>query len=362
MALNTERAARVMAAAAERGIAQLLVTDPLSIYYLTGVTTEPGERFFGLLLAQGAEPVLFVNELFPLEHPAGCSFVSFKDTDDVTGLLAAHLDPEQVLGVDKDMPARFLVPLMEAGAAPAVELGSFAVDGARAIKDADEQELMRRASAINDACMEEFSALVHEGVTERQVADQLLAIYRAHGAVDHSFAPIVSFGANAANPHHEPDDTVLKSGDVVLFDVGCRLPEGYCSDMTRTFFWGEPSAESARIYDIVRAANEAAEASVRPGARFCDIDAAARDLIAEAGYGAYFTHRLGHQIGLGEHEPGDVSSAHDEPVQPGMIFSIEPGIYLPGNTGVRIEDLVLVTEDGCEVLNRFSHEPRRLDQ
>ena len=361
MALNTERAARVMAAAAERGIAQLLVTDPLSILYLTGVTTEPGERFFGLLLADGKEPVLFVNELFPLSHPEGCAFVSFKDTDDVCALISAHLDPEQVLGVDKNMAARFLVPLMEGGAAPAVELGSFAVDGARSVKDAAEQDLMRRASAINDACMEEFCGLVREGVTERQVADQLAGIYRKHGAVGNSFTPIVSFGANAANPHHEPDDTPLKPGDVVLFDVGCRLPEGYCSDMTRTFFWGEPSEDSVRIYDIVRAANEAAEAMIKPGVRFCDIDAAARSIIEEAGYGPNFTHRLGHQIGLDVHEPGDVSAAHTDTVQPGTIFSIEPGIYLGGNTGVRIEDLVLVTEDGCEVLNSFSHEPRRLD-
>lgn len=362
MALNTERAARVMAASAERGLSQLLVTDPLSIYYLTGVTTEPGERFFGLLMADGAEPVLFVNELFPLEHPEGCRFVSFTDADDVPALLARYIDAERVLGVDKNMPARFLVPLMESGAVAQVALGSFAVDGARAIKDAREQELMRRASAINDACMAEFAALVREGVTEREVADQLLGIYRAHGAEDHSFPPIVSFGANAANPHHTPDDTRLEEGDVVLFDVGCRLPEGYCSDMTRTFFWGKPSEESVRIYDIVRAANEAAEALIRPGVRFCDIDAAARRVIADAGYGPCFTHRLGHQIGLDEHEPGDVSATHDEPVQPGMIFSIEPGIYLAGNTGVRIEDLVLVTEDGCEVLNRFSHEPRRLDR
>ena len=123
MALNTERAARVMAAAAERGLSQLLVTDPLSIYYLTGVTTEPGERFFGLLMADGAAPVLFVNELFPLEHPEGCRFVSFTDADDVPALLARYIDAERVLGVDKNMPARFLVPLMESGAVAQVALG-----------------------------------------------------------------------------------------------------------------------------------------------------------------------------------------------------------------------------------------------
>ena len=161
----------------------------------------------------------------------------------------------------------------------------------------------------------------------------------------------MSFGANAGDPHHESDDTVLKRGDVVLFDIGGRRCN-YCSDMTRTFFWGEPDEETARIYDIVRRANEAAEALIKPGVRLCDLDAAARSLITAAGYGEYFNHRLGHFIGQTDHEKGDVSSANTAVAKPGMIFSIEPGIYLPGEFGVRIEDLVLVTETGCEVLNR----------
>ena len=143
----------------------------------------------------------------------------------------------------------------------------------------------------------------------------------------------------------------------MLFDVGCRKDE-YCSDMTRTFFFDEPDEEQRRVYEVVRRANEAGKAAVHPGARFCDIDAAARTVIEDAGYGPYFTHRLGHQIGLDVHEPGDVSSANEAQVRPGMCFSIEPGIYLPGRFGVRIEDLVIATEDGCEVLNDY---PRELE-
>ena len=160
----------------------------------------------------------------------------------------------------------------------------------------------------------------------------------------------MAFGANAADPHHAPDDTVVEPGDCVLFDVGC-IKDGYCSDMTRTFYYKEASEQHKLVYHTVRQANEAAIAKIKPGIPLCELDKTARDLITEAGYGPYFTHRLGHFIGLGEHEFGDVSSVNTDKAVPGMIFSIEPGIYLTGDTGVRVEDLVLVTETGCEVLN-----------
>ena len=146
---------------------------------------------------------------------------------------------------------------------------------------------------------------------------------------------------------------MLKEGDVVLFDVGC-MKDGYCSDMTRSFYYKTVTDEHRVVYETVKAANEAAIAKVKPGVPLKELDLAARDLITNAGYGPYFNHRLGHFIGLSEHEYGDVSSVNETKAVPGMIFSIEPGIYLAGDTGVRIEDLVLVTEDGCEVLNHYS--------
>ena len=146
----------------------------------------------------------------------------------------------------------------------------------------------------------------------------------------------------------------------VLLDVG-GIYDGYCSDMTRTFFTAEPTEEERKVYELVRAANEAAEAIIKPGVRLCDIDAAARNVIAAAGYGEQFTHRLGHFIGLEDHEFGDVSSNFDRPVEEGMCFSIEPGVYLEGKFGVRIEDLVIVTKDGCEVLNHYPKQLKVLD-
>ena len=231
-----------------------------------------------------------------------------------------------------------------------VVLSSDCVDNCRACKDAEEQRLMRETSRINDEVNETAKHYVKVGMTEREVAEFIDAQFRAHGCEGPSFTTIVSFGANAADPHHEPDGTVLKEGDCVLFDMGC-VKDRYCSDMTRTWFCGQPTEKQAAVHDLVRRANEAAEALIKPGVKLCELDAAARNLIAEAGYGEYFNHRLGHFIGQTDHEKGDVSSANQAEVRPGMIFSIEPGVYLPGEFGVRVEDLVLVTATGCEVLN-----------
>ncbi len=355
--MNQERLARVRANLRGRGLTQMLLVDPLSIWWLCGYYTEPYERFLALYVPadEARGPVMFCNRLFP-EAGDTCSDVrTFDDTEDPIALVAEVCDRTAALGVDKELAARWLVPLMEAGVAAGFALASAAVDDARSIKDAREQELMRAASAANDAAMEWLVAQVRPGVTERQIADGLLAEYRRLGASDHSFSPIVSFGANGADPHHGPDDTPFELGDVVLFDVGCKK-DWYCSDMTRTFFTAEPTEHQRRVYDTVRRANEEAEKVVRPGIEFAQIDLTARRIIEDAGWGPNFTHRLGHQIGLVDHEPGDVSATHHEGVRPGQCFSIEPGIYLPGDIGVRVEDLLIVTEDGCEVLNRYSKE------
>ena len=356
--MNDQRIERVLRRLADEGLTQVLVCDPLSIWYLTGYYNEPFERFFALYLTARADQpcaTLFCNRLFP-DASAHCNqLVLFSDTDNPTELVAAVCDPSTPLGIDKDLTARWLLPLMDARAASGFVLASFAVDDVRSAKDEEERALMRKASLLNDQAMNWLVASVHEGVTEEEIATGLLDEYRRLGAEGYSFAPIVSFGPNASDPHHEPDQTVFHKGDLVLFDVGCKY-EWYCSDMTRTFFTAEPTAQEREVYETVRRANEAAEAIVRPGVTFAEIDRTARSVIEEAGYGEYFTHRLGHQIGISVHEPGDVSSAHDEPVRVGQCFSIEPGIYLPGSTGVRIEDLVIVTEDGCEVLNHYSHE------
>lgn len=353
--MKQKRVERIMEALKKMGLTQMLIVDPMSIYYLTGVYVEPFERFYALYLREDGRHVYFLNRLFTVPEDTGVEKVWYSDTDPVTDIVAGYLDKESPLGVDKDLKARILLPLMEMKAAAGFVNSSIAVDITRGVKDEEEQEKMRTASLINDKAMAEFKKLIHEGVSEREAAEQMLKIYKDLGADGFSFDPLVAFGANAADPHHGPDGTVVKPGDCVLFDVGC-IKDGYCSDMTRTFYFQRASDEHRRIYETVRCANEAAIAKIRPGVPLNELDGAARDLITEQGFGPNFTHRLGHFIGLGEHEFGDVSSVNTQKAEPGMIFSIEPGIYLAGDTGVRLEDLVLVTEDGCEVLNHYSKE------
>ena len=231
----------------------------------------------------------------------GIEKVWYSDTDPAMEIVAKYLDKDAPLGVDKELKARFLLPLMEMKAAAGFVNASLAVDNTRGIKDEEEQELMRISSDINDKAMAQFKAIVHEGVTEKELADQMLKIYMDLGADGYSFEPLVAFGANAADPHHEPDNTVLKVGDCVLFDVGC-IRKGYCSDMTRTFYFKEVSDEHRHIYETVRKANEAAIAKIKPGIPLCELDNTARQLITDEGYGPQFNHRLGHFIGLSEHE------------------------------------------------------------
>ncbi|WP_414600609.1 M24 family metallopeptidase [Allofournierella sp.] len=343
------RRERVLGAMKAQGLEQMIVSDPKSVWYLTGVDVEPYERLFALYLRKEGS-VLFLNRLFHVPNPP-CEAVWMTDTDDGVGMIAARVDKTKPLGIDKEWPARFLLPLMAACPGMECRLASDCVDDARARKDETERELMRMNSRLNDEVMRRTAAFLKEGMTEKEGEAFVLAQYKELGCEDVSFAPIVSFGANAADPHHMPDETRLKAGDCIVIDIGGKK-QRYCSDMTRTYFCKEADPKYAAIHDLVRRANEAAEALVKPGVKLSELDAAARDLIAAEGYGEYFTHRLGHFIGQTDHEQGDVSSTSKLVAEEGMIFSIEPGVYLPGEFGVRVEDLVLVTADGCEVLNQ----------
>ena len=353
--MKLSRTNKILEKMKQQGINQALISDPYSIFYLTEYLENPGERFFAVLLDENGDHKLVINALFPLEKDLGLEKVVYSDTDNPIELLAKIIPNGSVVGIDKVLPARFLLPLMNHLPENKFVDVSQIVDRVRMIKDEEEKELMRRASLLNDAACQRVINSISEIKSEKDVAKDLLAIHEELKVDGLSFDPIIAYGANGANPHGTVGDRYVKSGDAIIIDMG-GIKDNYCSDMTRTVFWKQPSEKAREVFEIVLEAQKRGVATVKPGVRFCDIDAACRDYITEKGYGEFFTHRTGHHIGLECHEYGDISSINETRCEPGMIFSIEPGIYLPGEFGVRIEDLVLVTEDGCEVLNKLNKE------
>lgn len=353
--MNQERLNKVLKEMKSKNIPQMLISDPAAIFYLTGKWIHPGERMLALYINLDGNNKLFINELFPVNEDLGVEKVWFSDTQDSIEIVSGYVDKERPMGVDKNWPARFLLKLMELKGGSAFVNGSEIIDRVRMQKDDKEKDLMRAASKLNDIAVERMIKLVPKKLSEKKMTQELAEIYEEIGAEGFSFSPIIAYGANAADPHHGVDESVVKEGDSVIIDIGC-VKDSYCSDMTRTVFYKSVSEKSREVYNTVLEANKRAIEIVKPGVRFCDIDAAARDYIESKGYGKYFTHRTGHSIGIEVHDFGDVSGINTDTVQPGMIFSIEPGIYIQGEVGVRIEDLVLVTEDGCEVLNKYNKE------
>lgn len=348
--MNAERIARVTALMKEARLPQIIVTATTSVYYLTGLWVEPHERLLALLLTDNGQATLFGNFLFALPEDCGVPLVLHADGEDPVAALAAALRPG-VVGVDKFWYSKFLLGLLAHRQDITPVEGSGPVDLARKCKDAAEREAMRNASNCNDQVIARAIDALGDGVREQELASLVNREFLSRGA-DSEGTQLVCFGPNGADPHHAAGASVLKPGDSVTFDL-CTSINRYWCDMTRTVFYKTVSGKQREVYELVRRAGEAAIAEIRPGVALSHLDATARRIITEGGYGPFFIHRLGHGCGLDCHEPPDVSGASHGLLEPGMIFSIEPGIYLPGEFGVRIEDLVLVTETGCEVLNHY---------
>ena len=329
----------------------LLLTHPKAIAYLTGLTIAPGERFLGLYIEKN-KAKLFVNVLFSVTACDGAEVVCYKDGDDPLKSVAALPKKDSNFAIDGLMPAKLLLRLQSLRPDLKFSDASAIVANARMYKDLEEQKKMRAASLQNDEVMGELIELAKQRLPENVLAEKLLPMYQKRGGEALSFDPITGYGPHAAEPHHVPDGTLPKEGDCLVLDIGGVL-EGYCSDMTRTIFIGEPSAEMRKIYEIVKGAQQAALDFIKPGVLLQDIDKVARDYITKAGYGEYFTHRLGHGIGTEVHEEPSIGLPNGLHAEAGMVFSVEPGIYVPGLGGVRIEDLVMITDEGVELLNHF---------
>lgn len=233
---------------------------------------------------------------------------------------------------------------------------------ARMIKSEEEQAKLRAASTLAEDALESVLPLLKEGITEAEFVAHLEFEFKKRGALGSSFSPIALFGSRSSLPHGVPGKRPLKDGDIVLLDLGCIL-ESYCSDLTRTFVFGTiPGNWFEEIYQVTLTAQLAALGAIRPGVSCRDADAVARDIITEAGYGKYFGHGLGHGVGLEIHEAPRLNQHSDTILQPGMAVTVEPGIYIPGQGGVRIEDLVVVTETGCEILTKLPKELKVLNR
>ncbi|MEV6293333.1 aminopeptidase P family protein [Streptomyces sp. NPDC051896] len=352
-----ERAAR---SAADAGLAGLLVAPGPDMVWLTGYTpTAVTERLTVLVLTPGQDPVLVVPTLEApdAEHAAGATALTLRDwTDgkDPYAVTAALLDGHGRFGISDNTWAMHLLGLQRALPETSYASLTDALPMLRAVKDAAELELLAAAGAAADATFEEIRKVPFAGRRESDVGQDLAGLLRRFGHSQVDFT-IVGSGPNGANPHHEVGDRVIRRGDMVVLDFG-GLKDGYGSDTTRTVHVGEPTEEERRVHDIVREAQEVGYQAVRPGVACQEVDRAARAVITDAGYGEYFIHRTGHGIGVTTHEPPYMIEGEEQPLVPGMCFSVEPGIYLPGRFGVRIEDIVTVTEDGGRRLNNTTRD------
>jgi Xaa-Pro aminopeptidase len=342
---------------ADRGVDVALLSVGADLPYFTGYEAMPLERLTMLVLPVDAPATLVVPRLeAPRVGVLGGVFEvrAWDETEDPVEIVAGLAAGAATIAVGDQTWSVFLLRLQERLAAsfrPASRL----TRQLRMRKDPSEVECLRAAGAAADRVAARLDALRFTGRTEREVAALVAGWLVDEGHERASFA-IVGSGPNGASPHHESGDRVISAGDAIVVDFGGRL-SGYHSDTTRAFFVGEPSGMTAEVFSVVHRAQEAAVADVRPGVAASAVDAAARTVIEEAGYGPYFVHRTGHGIGLDVHEDPYIVEGNSLVLEEGMTFSIEPGIYLPGEFGVRIEDIVAVTRDGVERLNTSSRDP-----
>ena len=354
-----ERLERVRAAVQAAGLDAVLLTPGPDLRYVTGYDAKQLERLTCLVVPSRGEPSLYVPRL---ELPAAAAaiehdlaMIAWEETDDAFALVADRLGAVETVGLSDRMWALFVLRFRDALPGARQVLASSVLRDLRMRKNPAEIAALREAGAAIDRVHAQVPGWLKPGMSERAVGFRIAEAILAEGHVSVDFT-IVASGPNAASPHHEVSDRVLSAGDVVVVDIGGTMPSGYCSDCTRTYSIGEPPAEFAAYYGVLQGAQEAACQAVRPGVTAESVDAAAREPIEAAGYGEQFIHRTGHGIGLEAHEDPYIVAGNGQVLEPGMAFSIEPGIY-PGAHGARIEDIVVCTPDGVERLNR---QPRDL--
>ncbi|GFM16092.1 MULTISPECIES: M24 family metallopeptidase [Mycobacteriaceae] len=372
-----QRLAAAARATAEAGLAGLVITPGYDLRYLVGSRAQTFERLTALVVPAAGDPTMIVPrlELAAMKESAvgelGIALRDWVDGDDPYALVAAALGENTLAGesaplavagesaplavaVTDSMPALHLLPMADTlGVVPV--LATDVLRTLRMIKDAAEVEALRKAGEAIDRVHARVPQFLVPGRTEADVAADIAEAIVAEGHSEVAFI-IVGSGPHGADPHHECSDRELRSGDIVVVDIGGPYEPGYNSDSTRTYSIGEPDPDIARRYAVLQRAQRAAVEAVRPGVTAEQIDAAARDVLAAEGLAEAFVHRTGHGIGLSVHEEPYIVAGNRLELQEGMAFSVEPGIYFPGEWGARIEDIVIVTADGAESVNNRPHD------
>ena len=356
------RLAAAAAATRDAGLAGLVITPGYDLRYLTGSRAQTLERLTALVVPAAGKPTVVVPrmERAALEASAvgdlGLTIADWVDGDDPYAVVADSLGGGAIAtAVTDSMPALHLIPLAAVfGAAPVLATG--VLRSLRMAKGPAEIDVLRQAGMAIDRVHARVHEFLRPGRTEADVAADITEAIVAEGHSEATFV-IVASGPYGADPHHECSDRVLEPGDVIVVDIGGPVEPGYYSDSTRTYSLGDPDPEFAEQYAVLQRAQATAVAAVRPGITAEEVDAAARRVLAEAGLADYFVHRTGHGIGLSVHEEPYIVAGNSLPLAEGMAFSIEPGFYLPGKWGARIEDIVIVTEDGALSVN---NRPREL--
>jgi Xaa-Pro aminopeptidase len=361
----TARLERATARAADAGLDAVVVGPGPDLRYLVGVEGDTIERLTVLLLGPALAPTVVVPrmELAKVRSTAvgelGLTVLDWVDGDDPYALVTGALGTVTRVGISDALPALHVIPIAER-LDVRLELATPVLREGRMIKEAAEIAELRRAGEAIDAVHRRVPQWLRAGRTEREVAADITEAIVAEGHRSVEFV-IVGSGPNGADPHHEVSDRMIHSGDIVVVDIGGAVPSGYNSDSTRTYVVGEPDPAVADSIAVLVKAQQAAVDAVRPGATASDVDAAARSVLTAAGMGDAFLHRTGHGIGVSVHEEPYIAPGNDLILREGMAFSIEPGIYFAGEWGARIEDIVVVTADGCERLNVAPHELTQVD-
>ena len=364
-ALLADRLRRAGEVAADQDVELLLITPGTDLRYLIGAEGESHERLTCLLVpAAGhlAPPAIVVPRL---EAPGlaalgleelGVEVITWKDGEDPYLLVSDLAGGPTRLAVTDTMPAAHVFGVRDALPDAAQSLAGSIIRELRMVKDEAEVAELRAAGAAIDRVHARMGEFLQVGRTEAEVGADIAAAIVEEGHTSAAFV-IVGSGPNGASPHHEVSDRVIERGDLVVIDIGGPLPSGYNSDCTRMYAVGaEPAASVREAYAVLQAAQERSVAAVRPGVTAEQVDAAAREPITEAGLGERFIHRTGHGIGLDVHEDPYIVGGNARPLEPGMAFSVEPGVYLDGEWGARIEDIVVVTDTGVERLNNNTHD------